>query len=333
MNKKTAIVTGVTGQDGSYLSEFLLKKEYDVYGMMRRSSVDTRGRLTNILDHPNFHLIEGDVTDSTGIMKIVRDVNPDEIYNLAAQSHVGTSFNQPLASIDINTGGVVNILEAIRQIKPDCKYYQASTSELYGDTKHTPQDETTPFSPVSPYAISKLASFHFVKMYRNAYNIFASNGILYNHESPRRGDNFVTRKITKYVANLYLARQHGSAIVPPLELGNLDSMRDWGDARDFVVGMWMILQHNKPDDFILATGHTRSIKDFLDVAFKQIGINDWSSFVMQKSDLMRPCEVPLLLGDVSKASRELGWSPRISFNQMVADMIANDIVLQRKNDG
>jgi len=328
--KKKAFVTGISGQDASYLSELLLEKDYEVYGMIRRSSTDTTERITNILDEENFHLVEGDVTDATGINRLFCQIMPDEVYNLAAQSHVGTSFDQPVATFEINAVGVINLLEAIRQFKTDCKFYQASTSELFGDTKLEPQHENFRMDPCSPYAIAKLAGHKMVSTYRKAYNIYACAGILFNHESPRRGLNFVTRKITNYVAKL-VAKQDElqrdpvkGEDIPALELGNLDSKRDWSHAKDMVRGMWMMMQQEEPEDFVLSSGTTRTIRDLLVVAFEHVGL-DYMDYVEINPKFYRPADVTLLRGTSAYAEKKMGWKPEITFNEMIVDMIEADV--------
>ncbi len=340
--KRTALCTGVTGQDGSYLSEFLLERDYKVYGLIRESSTDTGERIKDILRNPNFELIKGDLCDATGINRIISQVKPDELYNLAAMSHVGTSFNEPVATFTIDAIGPLNLLEAIRQNSPKTKFYQASTSELFGETETCPQNEQTPFKPRSPYGIAKLAAHHATRMYREAYNIFACAGILFNHESPRRGDNFVTQKIANYVRKLELRAQsyaytdeHGSCIVEPcykrslrylgtLKLGNLDAKRDWGYAPEYVQCMWKMLQRDEPEDFVIATGETHTIREFLDHAFGVINIDDWSNYVEIDPKFYRPADVNLLLGDASKAKRMLNWSPRVRFEELVKIMVEAD---------
>lgn len=265
---KKALITGITGQDGSYLAEFLLEKGYEVHGIIRRVSISNTGRIDHLLRKNLISLHEGDLSDSVNIIKIVKEVNPDEIYNLAAQSHVGTSFEAPEYTANIDALGVLRILEAVHilGLEQKCKIYQASTSELYGKVETCPQDENTPFHPYSPYAIAKQYGYWIVKEYREAYNMFASNGILFNHESERRGENFVTRKITLAAARI------AEGLQDHLELGNLDSLRDWGYAKDYVECMWLILQHNKPDDFVIATGEQHTVRDFVEKAFKENGI-------------------------------------------------------------
>lgn len=327
--KKKSLITGISGQDSSYLAELLLEKDYEVYGMIRRSSTDTTGNIKHILDHERFHLVEGDVTDATGINRLFSEIMPDELYNLAAQSHVGTSFDQPVATFEINAIGVINLLEAIRQFKPDCRFYQASTSELFGDTKLEPQHENFRMDPCSPYAIAKLAAHKMVATYRRAYNLHACAGILFNHESPRRGLNFVTRKITNYVAKLADLREElgrdpvKGEDVPALRLGNLDSKRDWSHAKDMVRGMWMMMQHDEPEDFVLSSGVTRTIRELLQIAFEHIGL-DYMQYVEIDPKFYRPAEVSLLRGTSAYAKQKIGWAPEISFNEMIIDMIESD---------
>lgn len=339
---KSALIFGVNGQDGSYLSEFLLNKGYIVNGVIRRASVNnTRERMTISLDNPFFKLIEGDITDASSITEIVEDTQPEEVYNLAAQSHVGTSFKQPAATWNINAGGVQNILEVLRKKRPQARFYQASTSEMFGSMLDADgfQRETTELSPNSPYAISKVAAHHSVRLYREAYNMFACSGILFNHESPRRGEGFVTRKISKYVAelnrkrilysNMYergrqAALAQALAELGPLKLGNLDAQRDWGFAGDYIEAMWLMLQQDKPEDYVVATGETNSVRVLLDHAFKHIGVDDWSDIVVIDPAFIRPYEVPLLRGDSTKARETLGWKPKVSFEQLVKMMVDND---------
>jgi GDPmannose 4,6-dehydratase len=321
---KTAIITGITGQDGSYLAEFLLEKQYNVIGLYRRSSTYNFDRISHI-NSPNFTLEEFDLTDPSGINNIISKYKPNELYNLAAQSHVGTSFNQPSSTIEMNTVGVVNLLEAIKSNHPATKFYQASTSEMFGrnyslgNDGEKYQNENTPMLPQSPYGVAKLASYHMVQIYRKAYNIFACSGILFNHESPRRGINFVTRKITKYIGQLI--NKHTTQ---PLQLGNLDAHRDWGHAKDYVRGMWLMLQQSNPEDYVLATGTTHSVHDFVKKAFDIVNL-DYHNHVQINHNLYRPAEVDYLKGDYTKAKNNLNWSPLISFDDLVYDMVNSDI--------
>ena len=327
-----AIIFGVTGQDGSYLAELLLEKGYEVVGITRRVSVSTLIRITHIL--PKIKIIEGDITDAFSVSNVIKEEAPDEIYNLAAQSHVGTSFKQPSLTWDVTAGGVLNILEAIRYSgrKDDIKFYQASSSEMFGKNYNLRegfaemikfQDEKTPFAPQSPYAIAKLAAHHLVRNYRDSYGIFACSGILFNHESERRGEKFVTRKITKWIGEFVASGMDKE--FPALRLGNLDAKRDWGHAEDYVRGMWQMVQHETPNDYVVATGETYSVRQFLDIAFKHIGIEDWQDLVVIDPEFYRPAEVDYLLGIPAKAKRVLGWQPEISFEQLVERMVDSDV--------
>ncbi len=335
---KTALITGVTGQDGSYLSEFLLAKGYEVHGIIRRSSVDFRERIAHLEGTPHFHLHYADMSDSMSLVKLVGKVQPDEIYNLAAQSHVQVSFDAPEFTADVDAVGVLRVLEAVRtnHLEEKCKIYQASTSELYGKVEEVPQSETTPFHPYSPYAVAKLYGFWIIKEYREAYNMFCCSGILFNHESERRGETFVTRKITLAAARIAQGKQKC------LYLGNLDSLRDWGYAKDYVECMWLILQHKTPEDFVIATGVQHSVREFATLAFKHAGIElRWEGegieekganvktgdvVVAVSPDFYRPTDVVNLLGDPSKAKRELGWNPQTtSFEQLVELMVKHDM--------
>ena len=335
---KRALITGVTGQDGSYLAELLLEKGYEVHGLVRRTSLDFRQRIAHIEDCENFHLHYGDLTDSSGIIRLVGNVCPDEIYNLAAQSHVQVSFDSPEYTADTDAIGVLRILEAIRitgQIKT-CKFYQASTSELYGQVESVPQNENTPFHPFSPYAVAKQYGYWITKEYRDAYGLFASNGILFNHESERRGETFVTRKITLAAARIVQGKQD------KLYLGNLSSLRDWGYAKDYVECMWMMLQHDKPDDFVIASGIQHSVREFAKLAFSYVGINiefvgtgkeevgidsKTKKVIIEVSpDFYRPTDVVNLLGDPTKAREKLGWNPtKTSFEELVSKMVKHDM--------
>ena len=327
-----AIIFGITGQDGSYLAELLLEKGYEVVGITRRVSVPTLIRITHIL--PKIKIIEGDITDAFSVSNVIKEEAPDEIYNLAAQSHVGTSFKQPSLTWDVTAGGVLNILEAIRYSgrKDDIKFYQASSSEMFGKNYNLRegfaemikfQDEKTPFAPQSPYAIAKLAAHHLVRNYRDSYGIFACSGILFNHESERRGEKFVTRKITKWIGEFVASGMDKE--FPALRLGNLDAKRDWGHAEDYVRGMWQMVQHETPNDYVVATGETYSVRQFLDIAFKHIGIEDWQDLVVIDPEFYRPAEVDYLLGIPAKAKRVLGWQPEISFEQLVERMVDSDV--------
>ena len=313
---KSALITGITGQDGSYLAEFLLKKGYNVYGLVRRLSTPNISRIEQILD--DVELVEGDLTDQSSIDNAMRTAHPDEVYNLAAQSFVGTSWNQPVLTGDVSGLGVVRILESVRHQCPDAHIYQASTSEMFGKVHETPQNENTRFYPRSPYGFSKVYGYWACVNYRESYGMHVSNGILFNHESPRRGIEFVTRKITDSVARIY----HGLA--SELRLGNLDAKRDWGFAGDYVEAMWMMLQQDTPDDFVISTGKTHSVRDFVELAFSEVGL-DWEKYVVVDPKFVRPTEVELLLGDPSKARNVLGWEPKIRFEELVKMMVKADV--------
>ena len=335
---KKALITGVTGQDGSYLAEFLLEKGYEVYGMIRRSSVDFRERIAHLEGTPHFHLKFGDLGDSISLVKLIGEIRPDEIYNLAAQSHVQVSFDVPEYTADVVATGVLRVLEAVRVcgLEKTCRIYQASTSELYGKVEEVPQKETTPFHPYSPYAVAKQYGYWIVKEYREAYDMFCCSGILFNHESERRGETFVTRKITLAAARIAQGKQD------KLYLGNLDSLRDWGYAKDYVECMWLILQHDKPEDFVIATGVQHSVREFATLAFHHAGIEvEWQGSGMDEKginkangkvivevspDFYRPTDVVNLWGDPTKAKTELGWNPtKTSFEELVALMTKHDM--------
>ena len=327
---KRAIITGITGQDGSYLAELLLGKGYEVHGIVRRSSSFNTGRIDHLYQDPHVNgrtlfLHYGDLSDSSSLIKLVHGIRPDEIYNLAAQSHVRVSFDSPEFTGDVDAIGAMRLLEAIHLTGQDktTKFYQASTSELFGMVQEVPQKETTPFYPRSPYAVAKLYAYWAVRNYREAYGMFASNGILFNHESPRRGETFVTRKITRAVGRIKMGLQD------KLYMGNINSLRDWGFAGDYVEGMWRILQHDKPDEFVLATGEMHSVKEFLEMAFARVGL-DWEKHVECDKRYLRPTEVDQLLGDAAKARRELGWEPKVKFPELVAMMVDADLELARK---
>lgn len=323
---KTALVSGITGQDGSYLAELLLSKNYNVIGLYRRTSSNDHSRIPHILHNDHLKLEEFDLTDPSGCSQTIRKYQPDEFYNLAAQSHVGTSFKQPSTTFEINAVGVINVLEAIRNYSSHTRFYQASTSEMFGrnytlgENGQKYQNELTLMLPQSPYGVAKLASHHMVQIYRAAYGLFACSGILFNHESPRRGANFVTRKITKYIGQLVNNRTSEN-----LQLGNLDAHRDWGHAKDYVYGMWLMLQQDFPDDYVLATGETHSVKEFLELAFRSVNL-DYNNYVNINSDLFRPAEVDYLLGDSSKAQKVLGWKREYSFKDLVKDMVSWDTI-------
>lgn len=340
---KKALITGVTGQDGSYLAEFLLEKGYDVHGVIRRSSVDYRERIAHLEGHPNFHLHYGDLSDSMSILSVVSTVRPDEIYNLAAQSHVQVSFDVPEFTADVDATGVLRVLEAVRLcgLKDSCRIYQASTSELYGKVEEVPQNENTPFHPYSPYAVAKQYGFWIVKEYREAYGMFAVNGILFNHESERRGENFVTRKITLAAGRI------AEGLQDRLELGNMDSLRDWGYAKDYVECMWLILQQEKPEDFVIATGEQHTVRDFTEKAFAANGITiRWEGSGLEEKGYdaetgkmlvcvnpawFRPTDVDNLWGDPTKAKTVLGWNPqKTSYEELVKIMAEHDRALAKQ---
>lgn len=322
---KTALITGITGQDGSYLAELLLARGYTVIGLHRRSSTNNFERIQHIQAN-NFKLEEFDLTDPSDCLSVVDKYKPDELYNLAAQSHVGTSFRQPTTTFEIDTIGVINLLEAIRRSSIHTRFYQASTSEMFGSNYTEKngdkyQDEDTKFLPQSPYAVAKMASHRMIQIYREAYNIYTCSGILFNHESPRRGVNFVTRKITDFIGKLM------TGVIPSdskLGLGNLEASRDWGHAKDYVYGMYLMLQQDKADDYVLSTGHTFRVQDFCEKAFAYVGLN-WSDYVFIDPAFYRPCEVNYLKGDSSKARKQLGWYPLVSFADLVKDMVDSDI--------
>ena len=320
---KRAFITGVTGQDGSYLVEFLLDKGYEVHGLVRRTSSIARDRIDRVragrddLDG-RFFLHYGDITDGAHLMGLVADVAPDEVYHLAAQSHVKVSFDQPVFSVEVDAVGTLNVLEAVRRMATPARFYQASSSEMYGQAEEVPQTERTPFHPRSPYACAKVYSYWQTRNYREAYGLFATNGILFNHESPRRGETFVTRKVTLAAARIKLGLQDR------LLLGNLDAKRDWGFAGDYVDAMWRMLQHDRADDYVIATGETHSIRELLDEAFTHVGL-DWNDYVEVDPRYQRPAEVELLLGDATKAREELGWEPRVTFRGLVQMMVDADL--------
>jgi len=339
MSEKRALITGITGQDGSYLAELLLTKGYDVHGIVRRSSSFNRQRIDHLradpLLRPRFHLHYGDLGDSESLVGVMADTRPDEVYNLAAQSHVGISFGMPTYTGDVTGLGTVRLLEAVRRVVPEARFYQASSSELFGKVVETPQRESTPFHPRSPYAVAKLYSFWAVVNYREAYGLFASNGVLFNHESPRRGENFVTRKISRGVAEIVSGNR------TTLALGNLDASRDWGFAGDYVDAMWRMLQTDAPEDFVVGTGETHTVREFAEKAFAFGGIElEWSGSgidevgrdritdeirVAVDARYFRPAEVDMLVADGSKAERELGWRPSVGFDELVEMMVEHDL--------
>jgi GDPmannose 4,6-dehydratase len=313
---KTALITGITGQDGSYLAEFLLERGYRVIGMTRRSSTDVHERIEHIVDR--LEIVSGDLLDQSSITSIVASVRPDEIYNLAAQSFVPTSWTQPVLTGEFTALGVTRVLEAIRAVDTKIRFYQASSSEMFGKVREVPQTENTPFYPRSPYGVAKVYGHYITVNYRESYDIFAVSGICFNHESERRGREFVTRKISDGVARIKLG------LTNELRLGNLDAKRDWGYALDYVRGMWMMLQYDKPEDFVLATGRTHTVKDFVQIAFDSAGL-DWKKYVVVDPRFYRPAEVDMLVGDPSKAKRLLGWEPEVTFEQLAQRMVHADI--------
>ena len=343
---KKALITGITGQDGSYLAEFLLNKGYEVHGVKRRTSLFNTNRIDHLYQDPHIHkrnfiLHHGDLTDTSSLIKIIQNVQPDEIYNLAAQSHVAVSFEVPEYTANSDALGTLRILEAIRILKLEkkTKFYQASTSELFGKVVDIPQNETTPFYPRSPYAAAKLYAYWITVNYREAYNIYACNGILFNHESPVRGETFVTRKITRALTRIKLGLQK------TLYLGNLDAMRDWGHAKDYVEVQWLMLQQKTPEDFVISTGQQYSVRDFVNIAAKELGYKiiwkgkgknekglvDGKVIIKVDKNYFRPTEVETLLGDASKAKKKLGWEPKISFKKLVSEMVREDLKLAQSN--
>jgi GDPmannose 4,6-dehydratase len=329
---KKALITGITGQDGSYLAEFLLGKGYEVYGIIRRSSSFNTGRIDPIYEDPHvphrrLELVYGDLNDASSLNHIIRRIQPDEIYNLGAQSHVRVSFDIPEYTGEITGLGTIRLLEAIRESGLKPKFYQASSSEMFGKVQDVPQRETTPFYPRSPYGAAKVYAYWVTVNYREAYGLFACNGILFNHESPRRGETFVTRKITKAAARIKLGVQQD------LFLGNLDAKRDWGFAGDYVEAMWMMLQTEVPTDYVIATGETHTVKEMLELAFDRLKL-DWKKHIKIDQKYYRPTEVDLLIGDASKAKKELGWQPKVHFQELIAMMVDADLVIEKeKLDG
>jgi len=325
---KKALITGITGQDGSYLAELLIAKGYEVYGLIRRSSSINTDRIDHLYKDPHeagvrLRLIYGDLADASSLNQVIRNVKPDEVYNLGAQSHVRVSFDTPEYTGDITGLGSVRLLEAIRESGHECRFYQASSSELYGKVVETPQRETTPFYPRSPYACAKAYAYYLTVNYRESYGMHASNGILFNHESPRRGETFVTRKVTRAAAHIKFNLQD------KLFMGNLEAKRDWGFAGDYVEGMWAMLQQEQGDDYVLATGSTHSVRELLDVAFGHLDL-DWQKFVELDARYLRPAEVDLLLGDPSKAKQKLGWQPKVGFRDLVQMMVEADVELVKR---
>lgn len=329
MTARRALITGITGQDGSYLAELLLSKGYDVHGLVRPASTISTSRIAHLIDgptaHPSLHLHYGDLCDGSRIAQLVLSIEPDEIYNLGAQSHVRDSFDQPIYSVTVGAVGAMALLEAVRELsgRKEVRYYQASSSEMFGKVHETPQRETTPFHPRSPYSCAKVFAHYQTVNYREAYGLFACSGILFNHESPRRGENFVTRKISRALARI----RHG--LQDKLYLGNLSSRRDWGYAKDYVEAMWLMLQQETPDDYVIATGECHAISEFLDVAGERAGL-DWRRYVEIDPRFFRPAEVDLLLGDSSKARNVLGWQPSTSFEELVQVMVDSDLALAER---
>jgi GDPmannose 4,6-dehydratase len=316
LSKKRALITGITGQDGSYLAEFLLGKGYDVVGMVRRTSTVTFDRIQHIQD--DLELIQGDLLDQSSLIEVLREYDVNEVYNLAAQSFVPTSWKQPVLTGEFTALGVTRMLEAIRTVNPEIRFYQASSSEMFGKVQQVPQTEKTPFWPRSPYGVAKVYGHWITVNYRESYNLFACSGILFNHESPRRGFEFVTRKISHGVAKIKLGH------ATELRLGNLDSQRDWGYAGDYVRAMWLMLQQDQPDDYVVAMGETHSVRDFCEIAFSHVGLN-WQDFVVQDPAFMRPAEVDQLIGNPAKAIARLGWEPEVSFKELVQMMVDADL--------
>lgn len=318
---KVAFITGILGQDGSYLSDILLEEGYEVYGMMRRISCERFDNIKHIMDHPRFKLVTGDLADQNCLNRLIKEIQPDEVYNLAAQSHVGVSFDQPVFTGDITGLGVTRVLEAVRLMKPDAKFYQASSSEMMGKVQETPQTENTPFHPRSPYGVAKVYGYWITKNYRESYDMFCCNGILYNHESVRRSAQFVTRKITQGAAwiKLMVPNHEGK-----LGLGLLTPKRDWGYAKDYCKAMKLMLEQDQPDDYIVATGKTHTVEEFCKLAFECVGLN-YKDHIYQDPRFVRPAEVDLLIGDASKAKAKLGWEPEVSFEQLVEMMVKADL--------
>jgi len=321
---KKAFITGITGQDGSYLAEFLLDKDYLVYGLTRRTSTQNFARIEHIMHHPNLKLISGDLIDQHSLTYPIKDIQPDEVYNLAAQSFVQASWQQPVLTGEFTALGVTRILEALRLACPTAKFYQASSSEMYGKVTEVPQKETTPFYPRSPYGVAKVYGHWITVNYRESFDIFAVSGMMFNHESPRRGLEFVTRKIANGVARIKLGKQKH------VELGNLESKRDWGYAKDYVEAMWLMLQQEKPEDYVIATGETHSVREFLELACQSAGLRDWQTVYKHNPEYDRPAEVDLLVGDASKAKEKLSWQPSVTFSQLVKIMVDAELESEAK---
>jgi len=322
---KKAFITGITGQDGSYLAELLLEKGYKVYGLTRRTSTQNFDRIKSIIHNPNLELISGDLIDQHSLTFALQDIQPDEIYNLAAQSFVKASWEQPVLTGEFTAIGVTRVLDAMRLACPKAKFYQASSSEMFGKVREVPQNENTPFYPRSPYGVAKVYGHWITVNYRESYDMFAVSGILFNHESPRRGLEFVTRKISNAVARIKLGKQDF------IELGNLDAKRDWGYAKDYVKAMWLMLQQDKADDFVIATGETHSVREFLEIAFRVAGLGDYQKYVKHNKKYDRPAEVDLLIGNPEKAKKILKWEPSVSFEELVTLMVEQDLEFESKN--
>lgn len=321
---KKAFITGITGQDGSYLAELLLEKGYKVYGLTRRTSTQNFDRIKDIIHHENLELISGDLIDQHSLTFALQDIQPDEIYNLAAQSFVKASWEQPVLTGEFTAIGVTRVLEAMRLACPQAKFYQASSSEMFGKVREVPQNENTPFYPRSPYGVAKVYGHWITVNYRESYDMFAVSGILFNHESPRRGLEFVTRKISNAVARIKLGKQDF------IELGNLDAKRDWGYAKDYVEAMWLMLQQDKADDYVVATGETHSVREFLEIACKAAGLGNYEKYYKHNKKYDRPAEVDLLIGNPDKAQKELGWKPTVNFEQLVTLMVEKDLEVESK---
>jgi GDPmannose 4,6-dehydratase len=320
---KKALITGVTGQDGSYLAEFLLSKNYKVTGTKRRTSVINTSNVDHLYDHPNFKMVYGNLNDVGSMYRILNEFKPDEVYNIAAQSHVRTSFDVPEETVDTIAMGTMRLIEACRNVVPNTRFYQASSSEMYGDNMDPMKNESTPMTPASPYAAAKLFGHNIVRNYRSGYGMFACSGILFNHESPRRGETFVTRKVTRGVARIKLGLQG------ELVLGNLDAVRDWGFAGDYVEAMWRMLQHDVPDDYVVATGECHTVRDMVELSFGLAGL-DWKKYVKIDPKFKRPHEVPFLQGDASKAKKVLGWEPKVKFEELIKMMYHSDLEKESK---
>jgi len=320
-----AFITGVLGQDGSHLSELLLNKDYEVYGMMRRISVERFDNIQHLMHHPKFRLVVGDLADQNCLNRLIKDIQPNEVYNLAAQSHVGISFEQPIFTADITGLGVLRVLEALRLFKPDARFYQASSSEMFGKVHEIPQKESTPFHPRSPYGVAKVYGHWITVNYRESYNMFCCNGILFNHEGPHRGIEFVTRKITDAAARIKLGK------LDQIGLGTLETRRDWGYAGDYVEAMHLMLQQDQPDDYVIATGETHTIEEFAKLAFESVGL-DYQKYIYIDPRFARPAEVDVLIGDASKAKAKLGWEPKVKFPQLVEMMVRSDLERHTKGE-